>query len=126
MITKTKFKVGAWVRYIKGKTKKTAKVILTDQIKDYVGISTGENVPIEECELWKPNKEEWVWINTRVDSLPFIACLITQIKVDGTLVFTDYSYTTNGKRKDILIHPDELISLEPFIGELPSFIDNKG
>ena len=75
-----------------------------------------------ELKLWKPSRGEWVWINTRADSLPFIACLLTQIKVDNTFVFTDYSYTSKGKRKDILIHPDELISLEPFIGELPSFI----
>ena len=75
-----------------------------------------------ELKLWKPSRGEWVWINTRADSLPFIGCLLTQIKIDNTLVFTDYSYTTKGKRKDILIHPDELISLEPFIGELPSFI----
>lgn len=54
-----------------------------------------------DLKLWKPNKGEWVWINTRADSLPFIACLLTQIKVDNTFVFTDYSYTPKRKRKKI-------------------------
>ena len=108
--TKNKFKIGYWVVHPEAEHPWR----ITQNSLDHL-----DNT---ELKLWKPSKGEWVWINTRADSLPFIGCLIAQIKVDNTLVFTDYSYTTKGKRKDILIHPDELISLEPFIGELPSFI----
>ena len=112
--TQSKFKVGDWVVHPEAEHPWR----ITQNSLDHL-----DNT---ELKLWKPSKGEWVWINTRADSLPFIGCLIAQIKVDNTLVFTDYSYTTKGKRKDILLSPDELISLEPFIGELPSYIDIKG
>ena len=108
--TQSKFKVGDWVVHQEAEHPWKITQNSLDKLDN------------TELKLWKPNIGEWVWINTRADTLPFIACLLKQIKVDNTFVFTDYSYTSKGKRKDILIHPDELISLEPFIGELPSFI----
>ena len=108
--TQSKFKVGDWVVHPEAEHPCRITQNSLDKLDN------------TELKLWKPSRGEWVWINTRADSLPFIACLLTQIKIDNTLVFTVYSYTTKGKRKDILIQPDELISLEPYIGELPSFI----
>lgn len=123
----TKYKVGDWIRAPKHNHIFQFSSTFIEEGIEYISdgyddIYGQQGWTIDEVELWKPQSGEWVWINTREDTLPFIACLITQIKVDNTLVFTDYSYTTRGKRKDILIHPNELISLEPFIGELPSFL----
>lgn len=56
------FKVGDWVRYVNGKTKTVARVEIINQIPNYIGVSTGDNVHIEDCELWTPEVNEWCFI----------------------------------------------------------------
>ena len=115
------FKVGDWVIWDRGKTFEVHQIVEGCLVKNHSALDNGINVHNEDLAMWKPKPGEWLWINTRKDSLPFIACLLTQLPMDGSLVFTDYTILTNGRRQDVLIHPDELISLEPFLGELPSF-----
>lgn len=92
------FKVGDFIRYIKGKTKTTAKVDIINQIPNYIGVSTGENVHIDECEIWQPQINEWV--------------ILSKVPADdwSTFTVTQYCDTTG--------------ECEPFIGELPSFIND--
>lgn len=100
------FKVGDWVRYITGKTKTVARVDITGEIPNYIGVSTGENVHIEDCELWQPKEGEWCWFWSEGLLSPHIM-EFTHMGKDGKGFcsgFAGYDYC------------------EPFIGELPSFL----
>lgn len=95
------FKVGDWVKYEKGKDFETARVEIVGQIPNYVGVSTGENVHIDDCEFWKPQEGEWiVQYNNFYSEVAFSVLKWNK----------DWDYDT---LKD---------DIEPFIGELPSFI----
>lgn len=52
------YKVGDFIRYISGKKKITTRVVIADQIPNYVGIMSGENVHVDDCELWQPRENE--------------------------------------------------------------------
>jgi len=99
------FKLGDWVRYIKGKTKTIARVEILNQRFNLIGVSTGENVHIDDCEIWQPKEGEWVWVYDKEKKMaysPFI-----------------WKYTGAPLNEEFDIETD---NIEPFIGELPTFL----
>ena len=110
----TEFKVGDWVKFIKGKTKEIARVEITEQIPNYIGISTGDNIPIEECELWKPSVGEWCWFyNVKSKS-----ARLAQFKAIGMEIGAQELYKNKQSNHFKLC--------EPFIGQLPTFFTEGG
>jgi len=89
------FKVGDYVIYINGKTKTTARVEIVNQIPNYIGVSTGENVYIYDCEYWYPEDGEVCIFESYEWDYPFIARCTDDLKRD-------------------------CLNWEPFIGKLPS------
>jgi len=120
----SKFKVGSLLRNTDNNQIGVVHSILDDAYYcldvGYIGDDDSDNV-----EIWTPRPQEWCWIHTRRDSMPFIGCFLTQIKIGYSLVFTDHTYTSGGKRKDVVIEQNELITIEPFIGTLPRFIKER-
>ena len=51
-------KVGDYIRNTNGKSKTTTRVEIVDQITNYIGITSGENVHIDDCEEWMPESQE--------------------------------------------------------------------
>ena len=96
-------KVGDFVRYINGKIKTIAIVEIVGQIPNYVGVSTGENVYIEDCELWQPEEGEWCWID---------GVFAKYIRSTFCITSDGIEFTSFGGFE----------TLEPFIGTLPRFI----
>lgn len=100
------FKVGDWVTYEKGKDFETARVEIVGQIPNYIGVSTGENVPLDECGKWKPQAGEWCWFWNNETASATLNRFIT-------------SY---GKDANETLSAEVYKHCEPFTGELPSFI----
>lgn len=68
----------------------------------------------EDVELWQPKEGEWCWFKDEKNTIGSLTQLVG-IEEDGTY----YGYSSCGI-------PDKAPCVEPFIGELPTFLkDNK-
>ena len=101
------FKVGDWIKYINGKSKTTAQVIQVGRIENYIGVSTGENVHIEDCELWQPKEGEWCWYGYE----------IVEVIDSYNLEYIKITRQNSNSYEEV-----KFVQLEPFIGTLPSFL----
>lgn len=62
---------------------------------------------IAQCKLWQPKEKEWV------------VCIVSSIKN----MFIVFQYEEEDSYNDIKdMNPDDIVTIQPFIGELPSFL----
>lgn len=118
-------KQGDYIRYITGKSKVITRIEIDNQIPNYVGITSGENVHIDDCEHWIPEENEVFW---GVRELPFMFMykerlelfVLYKIHDDGTLSLKSpldrnvYSYYIEPEDVDRF-----LSKCAPFIGTMP-------
>ena len=121
-------KQGDYIRYIVGKGKVITKIEIDNVIPNYVGITSGENIHIDDCEPWFPEENELFW---GIRKLPHIFMYKERVELfilhkkhdDGTLSLKSpldknlYSY---------YIEPDAvdefLSKCAPFSNKLPTFL----
>lgn len=104
-----KFKVGDWVRIIDGSGLEEHSIHKLDKEKLYLVKQLYRN----SVELWQPAKGEWCWFDTTSNTLPFIA---KYGEFNNEEYFIDNS---------TFIKKHNIKTIEPFIGELPSFIKDR-
>lgn len=94
------FKVGDWVR--------VKSEVDGEYIERYDEVSKHYSC---ELELWKPKEGEWYWLDR-------VLCKITFINEYGPDEFYFIDSVNQTERKGFF----SISKIEPFIGELPSFI----
>ena len=105
----SEFKVGDWVRNIDNNS--VFKVIGVHDLGDEFFYSDGcKTHRIIKLEQWQPKEGEWCWFKDEKNTIGSLTKLVG-IEKDGTY----YGYSSCGI-------PDEAPCVEPFIGELPSFL----
>ena len=68
---------------------------------------------MEKLKLWQPQVGEWCWFKDEKNTIGSLIQLVG-IEKDGTY----YGYSSCGM-------PDKAPCVEPFIGELPTFLKDK-
>jgi hypothetical protein len=106
----SKFNVGDWVKSIKYRHLRPIKIQTIYESNTRHGTlglkSNGTVLYSDEVELWEPKEGEWCWFYDRI-------CKVTNYDERPYIEYQDDSH---------YVDDDEL---EPFIGELPSFLKEK-
>ena len=103
------FKVGDWVI-------SNNQALKVEAINDIGNPCIFDGTWLKEIgthELWQPKESEWCWFKDERNTIGTLVQLVG-IEEDGTY----YGYTSCGI-------PDKAPCVEPFIGELPSFLKDK-
>ena len=112
-----KFKVGDWIKSTKFthmRPSKVQSIYKSNGRKGDFGLKCGGTVHYaSEAELWQPKEGEWCWFKDEENTIGSLTQLVG-IEEDGTY----YGYSSYGI-------PDKAPCVEPFIGELPSFLKDQ-
>lgn len=103
----SEFKVGDWVREDFGDMNivKIKEKYIAEDGSVYIN-----NFNSELFSHWQPKNDEWCWFKDEKNTIGSLTQLVG-IEKDGTY----YGYSSYGM-------PDKAPCVEPFIGELPSFL----
>ena len=104
------FKVGDWVR-VSNERVKIGKIIEADEF--YYTIENYGQVDLSDVELWLPREGEWCWVGKNLSK-------IVAHDRDGYFTCLTSSGTYTAFMKLEYIYK----IAEPFIGELPSFLQH--
>lgn len=105
-----KFKVGDWVKHIDSNNIYLVNGFsIHGQTKEWLQAPDEYHlIPSTECELWKPKEGEWCW---------YKHCLVKVLSIRDTSC--QVSAPMFGEQWT------GSIELEPFIGQLPTFVKDK-
>ena len=125
--TKNKFKIGDWVVYpvgIQG-SEEILQIRNIDE-KDFCSFrNCSKMYQIDKLRLWKPKPGEWGWVYNVTREVPYLRKVI-RVEDNYKNRFNNYKFT-----KAVIVSRGDTSGevgyrfCEPFIGELPSLIDNK-
>lgn len=104
-----KLKIGDFVRH--NDDEGVFKILSIADLGDTIFYSDGNRSHREEkLKLWQPQVGEWCWFKDEKNTIGSLIQLVG-IEKDGTY----YGYSSCGM-------PDKAPCVEPFIGELPTFL----
>ena len=82
---------------------------------------------LHDCEVWEPQEGEWCWVYNVTREIPYL-CKVIRLEDNYKNRVNDYKFT-----KAVIVSRGDTSGdevgyrfCEPFLGELPSIIDNKG
>lgn len=101
-----KFKVGDWVTSLSGETRQVSD--FSDNEGSVIIHSDGFMCYASDCQAWHPKEGEWVWYGNEIVEV-----------IDSY----NLEYIKITRQNSIIYEEVKYIQLEPFIGKLPSFID---
>lgn len=112
------FKVGDWIRNTE--INRIFKYSYQDLQYD-----TANPQHSKHDEPWQPKEGEWCWFGQRLGKVLDVFTVQGKTKVKSTVEYP--VYVMNGRRKELYETRNDwnIDNVEPFIGQLPSFIQDR-
>ena len=126
--TQSKFKVGDWVVYTGGGYC-DGEILQITKINEKGFCTFGSYNKLyhfNKLRKWKPQPNEWCWVYNVTREVPYLRKVV-RLEANYKNRFNDYKFT-----KAVIVSRGDTSGevgyrfCEPFLGELPSIINNKG